>query len=370
MRLALTAFLAWILMAVTAAAMDFILGGTDIRDRDANWIQADGPIDDTTVEDFLTFLNEGPDWLPKRIRLNSPGGNLAEGIQLGEELRRRGFATEIGNHEPHPDWPDMSYWEFTRRTPGICASACAYAFLGGIERRIDPGSLIGFHQFYIAARSEVVADGTPAILQEGVEQELVALLLDYVLRMGVDGRVMVNAGLKGPDEMYWIGSGTEAHETGIVYAPTEWSEWDIELLGHGVIAESERADGKYKMAAICTESGGAYFDLFVTEEVTETPARGLRDWLVDRCLPAGSSSQGRGAHRILGNRVETSEIRVVDRPGGFGLRFSLGRSPVVQGEPSFLYDDAPMGACFTQSFRGNTTKMKQAIQIAFRNCIQ
>ncbi|WP_306005020.1 hypothetical protein [Aquicoccus porphyridii] len=350
--------------------MDFILGGTDVREDDADWIQADGPIDDRTVEDFLTFLDEGPDWLPKRIRFNSPGGNLAEGIQLGEELRRRGFATEVGYHEPHPDWPNKSYWDFTRRIPGICASACAYAFMGGVERRIDSGSLIGVHQFYSAARADGDADGEPRVVEEGVEQELVSLLLDYVLRMGVDGRVLVNAGLKSPSDMYWIGSGAEARETGLTYAPTEWSEWNIKLLGQGVIAESERADGKYKMAALCTESGGAYFDLFVPEELTEKPERGIRSWLADQCLPAGSASQGGGAHRILGNRVETSAIRIVDRPGGFGVRFSLGHSPLVQGGPSFLYEDAPYGACLTTRFLGNVAKMKPAIQIAFRNCIQ
>lgn len=350
--------------------MDFVLGGTDHRTGDASWIQADGRIDDTTVEDFLTFLDEGSDWLPKRIRFNSPGGNLAEGIELGEELRRRGFATEVGDHEPHPDWPNMPYWDFTRRTPGTCASACAYAFMGGVERRIDSGSRIGVHQFYSAARAEADSDSQPVLVQEGVEQELVSLLLDYTLRMGVDGRVLVNAGLNSPDEMYWIGSGPEAQETGLAYAPTAWNEWHIELLGEGVIAESERADGKYRMAALCTESGGAYFDLFITEESSESSDWGLRSWLVDQCLPAGSYSQGRDAHLILGNRVETSDIRIVDRPGGFGVRFPLGRNPVVQGAASFLYEDAPHGACITERFIGNEANMRSAVRIALRNCIQ
>ncbi|MBL3571728.1 hypothetical protein BV509_08225 [Rhodovulum sulfidophilum] len=366
----LAALVASISMAMPAAAMDFILGGTDHRSNDATWIQADGQIDETTLEDFVTFLDEGPDGLPKRIRLNSPGGNLLEGIQLGEELRRRGFTTEVGDHEPHPDWPNMPYWDFTRRTPGVCASACAYAFMGGIERRIDPGSRIGVHQFYRAGRAEGFADGAPVLVQEGVEQTLVSLLLDYILRMGVDGRILVNAGLSGPDEMYWIEEGAEARETGLIYASAAWSEWDIELLGEGVIAVSERADRKYKMAALCTESGGAYFDIFAAEEPAEESAWSLRSWLVDQCLPAGSYSQGQGAHRILGNRVEASSIRIVDRPGGFGVRFPLGRSPVVQGTPSFLYDDAAYGACITEKFLGNEKNMEPAIRIAFRNCIQ
>lgn len=355
-----------IFTAVPVPAMDFILGGTDHRSTDASWIQANGPIDGRTVEDFLTFLDEESDWVPKRIRFNSPGGNLAEGVQLGEELRNRGFSTEVGHHEPHPDWPNMPYWDFTRRISGTCASACAYAFMGGIERRIDAGSRIGVHQFYSASRAGDGARDEPVFVQEGVEQELVSLLLDYALRMGVDGRVLANAGLSGPDEMYWIGPGAEAREAGLTYEPTEWNEWDIKLLGEGVIAESQRVDGKYKMAALCTEADGAYFDLFVTEE----PEWSIRNWLIDQCLPAGSSSQGQGVQNILGNRVETSEIHIVNRPGGFGMRFGLGRNPVVQGKPSFLYDDAPSGACITEKFIGNEANMRRAIQIAFRNCIQ
>jgi len=336
---------------------------------DASWIQADGVIDETTLKDFVTFLEDGPDWLPKRIRFNSRGGNLLEGILFGEELRRRGFATEVGDHEPHPDWPDMPYWDFTRRTPGVCASACAYAFMGGIERRIDSGSRIGVHQFYSAGRAEVAAGDLPVLVQEGVEQKLVSLLLDYALRMGLDGRILVNAGLSGPDEIYWVEASTEAKEMGLIYAPTAWNEWDIKLLGEGVIAESERADRKYKMTAICTKSGGAYFYLFATEDPAEESAWSLKRWLIDQCLPAGSASQGQGAHRILGNRVEASSIRIVDQSDGFGVRFPLGRNPVVQGDPSFLYHDAAYGACVTERFLGNEKNMEPAIRIAFRNCI-
>lgn len=350
--------------------MEFILGGTDHRADDAAWIQAEGEIDSETLEDFRAFLKNGPDWLPQRIRFNSPGGNLGEGIQLGEELRRLGFATEVGGHEPHPDWPDMPYWDFTRRTPGSCASACAYAFMGGVERRIDEGSRIGVHQFYSASQSSDREANEPVLVREGVEQALVSVLLDYTLRMGVDARVLVNAGLSSPDEMYWIEAGPEALEVGLDYAPTQWGPWDIHLLGRGIIAESERADGKYRMAALCTKDGGAFFDLFVTDGAPEDTDWSLRWWIVDQCLPAGSYSQGAGAHRILGNRVEATDIRIVDRPGGFGLRFPLGNNPSIDGSPSFLYEDASMSACTTDRFIGNDANMADAVRMAFRNCIQ
>ncbi len=369
MRLVLATLVACVLPLKATATMEFVLGGTDHRTSDATWIQADGPITESTVEDFLTFLDEGPDWLPRRIRFNSPGGSLAEGIQLGEELRRRGFATEVGSHEPHPDWPDMPYWEFTRRTPGECASACAYAFMGGIERRIEQDSFVGVHQFYSVSTESGNQNDAPVLVQQGVEQEIVSLLLDYMLRMGVDGRVLVAAGLSGPDEMHWIGWGEEAQETGLSHAPNEWATWEVTLLGDGVLAQSARADGLYRMQAFCTQSAGAFFELFIAEPPAEEQNASYRNWLVDQCLPAGSYSQGQGAHSILGNRVGASRVQVLDRPGGFGVVFPLGRNPVVEGSPSFLYEDAPFMACYSEEFIGNEASMQAAVQMAFRNCV-
>ncbi|MEQ8292217.1 MAG: hypothetical protein RIA08_08425 [Roseovarius sp.] len=347
--------------------MTFVLGGTDERSNDATWIQAEGEITSTTFDDFLAFMENGPDWFPNRIRLNSPGGNLLVGIRLGEEFRRRGFATEVGGHEPHPDWPDMPYWDFTRRIPGICASACAYAFMGGTERRIDFGSRIGVHQFY---SGEDNPSAGPVLVQEGVEQVMVALLLDYTLRMGVDGRVLVNAGLSGPDEMHWIETGAEAEVSGLIHDPAIWTNWDIEMEGEGLIAVSTRTDGKSKMTAFCDWSSGAYFYLDVTEETSGKNDWSLRSWLVEQCLPAGSMSQGAGAHSILGNRVGNQEIGIVDRGNGFSIRFRLGRNPSVNGSPSFLYEDAPFTACNTERFSGNAENMVSAVRLAFRNCIR
>jgi hypothetical protein len=357
--------LASISLPTPVLAMTFITGGTDHRSYDAKWIQASGIIDENTVEDFLAFLATD-EFHAKRVRFDSPGGNLMQGVLLGLELRKLGFATEIGGHEPDPDWPDMPYWDFTRRTPGFCASACAYAFLGGIERRIDPGSRIGFHQFYNADLEESDVSGKLHLVEEGFEQEMVGILLGYVLDMGIDGRVLVHASFSNPEEMYWIEQGDEAYLSNLIYDPRQWKPWDVNMLGRGVIAESGRADGKYKMAAFCTQDGGSFLDIFFAEEADG----GTREWLSDQCLPAGSSSQGPGMFNIVGNHIAYSNIRLVERPGGFALRFSLGHTPVASGSASFLYDDAPMGACFTDNLIGTEMNLTESVSLAFRNCIQ
>ncbi len=60
-----------------------------------------------------------------RLELDSPGGFATEGIWLGNLIRERKLATE---------------------TRTFCASACAYAYAGGVERRMAANAKIGFHQ--------------------------------------------------------------------------------------------------------------------------------------------------------------------------------------------------------------------------------
>jgi hypothetical protein len=77
-----------------------------------------------------------PPQLPVSIILNSPGGNLIEGLALGRFLY------------------DAKITTFTMGFGGLCASACSIAFLGGRDRvtgkpaRVKmTGGRLGFHQF-------------------------------------------------------------------------------------------------------------------------------------------------------------------------------------------------------------------------------
>lgn len=355
--------------AMPAMAMTFERAGTDHRRDDADWIQAEGSITSSTVEDFIAFLDAGPDWLPKRIRFNSSGGNLAQGVKLGRELRRRGFATEVGSHEIDPDWIGVGHWTFTRRTPGKCASACAYAFMGGEERRIDTGSAIGVHQFYKPGRA--ITDGTsgPAMVVQGSEQEASAILLSYVLEMGVDGRIFAKASLSGPDQMFWIEAGDEAIETGLSYTPKSWSPWKIDTYGIGVIARSERQDKKYQMSAYCTLRDGAFFEVYALNETSSDVSWSLKSWIGDQCIRMGDMDAGKGARFVIGNRVTMANTAIIDHGEGFIVRFALGHNPRVGDDPSFLFSN-DYGACTSERFIGSPENMIQAIWTAFKNCVQ
>jgi len=69
------------------------------------------------------------------VAFSSDGGSLLAGLRIGEAIRRKGFSTIV---------PDG------RR----CASACALAWLGGVERFIGTSGKISFHAAYDSASGE------------------------------------------------------------------------------------------------------------------------------------------------------------------------------------------------------------------------
>ncbi len=62
------------------------------------------------------------------VEFFSPGGLLDEGLHMGYLLRQRGLATHLA-------------------AGTICASACNFAFMGGVIRSIDPGARFEVHMF-------------------------------------------------------------------------------------------------------------------------------------------------------------------------------------------------------------------------------
>lgn len=135
--------------AVSAAPMTFRKAGSDVRfcPESCDFIQATGEITKETPAAFEKFLREKGG--AGVVRLHSGGGDLQAGLELGELFRKNGVVTEVGSDEHDPtnvNYYDKSPW--TRRIKGRCASACAYAFLGGVSRRLLEGDRLGVHRFY------------------------------------------------------------------------------------------------------------------------------------------------------------------------------------------------------------------------------
>ena len=135
-------------------------------------ITAEGEITDATPEDFRTFLRSNAATHRGRVLvfINSPGGKIVAGIELGKIFRKIGVTASVARIAEGE--------EGTAAEPvgGICFSACVYALMGA-QRRIAPrDSKIGIHRMF-------AYDGGSRRFDNG---EMAAMLRRYSNMMGVN----------------------------------------------------------------------------------------------------------------------------------------------------------------------------------------
>jgi hypothetical protein len=95
------------------------------------------------------------------VVFDSPGGNPSKAIELGRLIRSLGLST------------------FQMRSVE-CASACALAFMGGVSRTADAGS-IGLHKSSFGDNSDLSVDDAVSSIQEQTAETI-----GYLIEMGVD----------------------------------------------------------------------------------------------------------------------------------------------------------------------------------------
>jgi hypothetical protein len=111
------------------------------------------------------------------IYFDSIGGDLVAGMELGREIRRSGFATDVGRRTAT-----------SRIDAGKCHSVCTLSYAGGYYRYLLAGSQLGVHRFYRNSMSALDLD---------VGQVMSAAVTSYIDEMGIDRElfdVMVKAG--------------------------------------------------------------------------------------------------------------------------------------------------------------------------------
>lgn len=233
MRILIRLFISWMLVfiAIPISAMNL----EQIVENNANAQEAmayvvSGPIEVGDGEKFYEFVKQNPD--PSRVILDSPGGALIEGIKIGMIIRELGLNTEVGRLVYSEGVPEFS--------PGLCASACAIAFLGGVERSIN-NSKLGFHQFYKnLSLDQLIQEAENPNKVSGQAQLVSAVLSTYIQNLGdVDVEILVHAASTPPDQMFWIDEKMSV-DLGIVTVGDPWTEIWIEPYKQGIVAATRR----------------------------------------------------------------------------------------------------------------------------------
>ena len=141
-------------------------------------IFASGEIDASAGERLESLITAKNIPLASRLYLNSPGGNLIGGIELGRTIRKHLLQTQVGQKD---NGSTRSPAQLTIPTlPGECYSACALAFLGGEFRYWTQGSSYGVHRFFSKQANSDEA---------GTAQIVSAVVVEYIRSMGVDTRL-------------------------------------------------------------------------------------------------------------------------------------------------------------------------------------
>lgn len=146
-------------------------------------IYASGEITGNTAQEFKAFVlaNKIEN---ARVLLDSSGGSLIEGLRLGSTIREFRFDTGIA-----------TYSNGKMIEQGICASACAYAFAGGVGRYYSAAKTrLGIHQFY----------STESDLSNQSSQEISGVIVAFLQKMGVDTFAFSASTLAGSDNMFWL----------------------------------------------------------------------------------------------------------------------------------------------------------------------
>jgi hypothetical protein len=153
------------------------------------WIQASGRFVGNTSQDFETFLRANPQAPGMTLAFDSFGGALGAGLRLGRLIRQNRIDTMVGQTVTRIEGGRAVNTLVTHQVP--CHSACSYAIMGGVNRRVPSTSLIGVHQF----SQRVDAGGRPIDPGFGMAefenaQALTAALAVYVQEMGVSAQVL------------------------------------------------------------------------------------------------------------------------------------------------------------------------------------
>ena len=114
------------------------------------WISASGAIVDSTVQDFEAFTRTR-NVRGATIVLDSPGGNVVQGLALGREFRRLELTTSVGRAEKIPGGTGNDQRAILS-SHATCNSMCVFLLLGGVQRHVPEEARILVHQIWPSSK--------------------------------------------------------------------------------------------------------------------------------------------------------------------------------------------------------------------------
>jgi hypothetical protein len=171
-------------------------------------------------EDFVTNNHVPPSAL---VVIDSPGGDLMQGLELGKSIRAHDFLTDVGRPNANPPLP-FDY------TAGECYSACTLAYIGGHFGFLKEGSRFGVHRF---------ASLNPAQGDEDAAQITSATIVEYLKSMNIDTDFFSLSTQASPEEIFEP-SLSVLQKLQVVNGGFEEPKWTIESNNGAIYLKGER----------------------------------------------------------------------------------------------------------------------------------
>lgn len=242
------------------------------------------------------------------------------GLSLGREMRSRGFDTHVGSIMIAEDGKP-------RLEKGDCASACAYAFLGGSKRSIGANSRYGLHQISVASKQTVY-------LGEAVRstQQVLAEVERYVRDMGASSEIVTLATGISSNSIRWVDY-SELSSFNVVNARglVTQEPWEMRRSTH-FMAQSTTTKGMRELYSISCDPypygyprGNVLVWLSAYHSSVElNPSNSYVRTLID--IKVGSTKRSLGEHRSHFNKSNM-------QTDSFHVPFTLLRDGLFSGEP-------------------------------------
>lgn len=177
-------------------------------------------------------------------KLNSSGGNLFAGIEIGRLLREHGLSTNILKKSKRED------------VPGECYSACVYAFAGGYFRTLGKSDALGVHRFSNSITSSTDLDSA---------QIASGYITEYLNEMGVDIRLFELTTRVSSNQIYIL-SVDEALNLKVANNGYQTASWSIESTDKGLYLKGvqDTWSGLGKMTFTCVGNQIVVFAFYTT----------------------------------------------------------------------------------------------------------
>lgn len=326
--------------------MTFKRSGTGGNCFGCEWVAAEGEITADTPERLREFLENNR---AGHFVFHSPGGNLVAALEMGLLLRESKSSSGVGRTVD-----DGFGWKTT--VDGHCASACAFAFIGGVDRSAKAGE-IGVHQFYSEMSLERPDEPIYSALDISSNQLLSALLINYAMEMGVDPRFISKASSVPPTGMHFLDD-AELDEWKVRYDPSFIGAWRIEPWRQGIVAFAKSADDRTTATVFCTS------DRVPQLLVSQREERISEEEFLNPASVVRSIS-------VFGQSVHPSDVSTTLSKGVYSLRIRMpgfdARKLPDSGEIG-IEADVPRVASMAFHFPMQAAGAKANIGVALRNC--